>query len=175
MDYAIVMCFDKTTEIHFQDIIKAIADSGASHYMLDVKIPPHITLAYFIAENIERIIIELDKNISYFKMGEITWASLSAFVPYVLFAAPVLNEYLLNACIDINRLIEPLSLFGDNGNYLPYKWVPHTALAVQLDNDRLNKAFDIASRRFTAIKGKSSWLSLVKCNPYREIKAWKLR
>ena len=175
MDYAIIMCFDEDTEAYFNDIIRAISESGASAYMTDVKIPPHITVAYFRADKIEPIINELDEKISAFKEGEIKWVSLGAFVPNVLFAAPVMSEYLLNACAEMNRLIEPFSTPGDDGNYLPYNWVPHTSLAVRLDKEGLNKAFDMASQKFTPIKGKSRRLLLAECNPYREIKAWSLK
>ena len=175
MDYAIILCFDSDTDNYFQNIINSIADSGVSSYMTDKKIPPHITLAFFCTEKIDRVIDELDKRISDFKTGDITWASLGAFVPHALYSAPVLNEYLLNACINANHMVEPFSTVGDNGHYLPYQWVPHTSLAVQLDNERLKKAFYIASQQFTAINGKSNRLLLAECNPYTKIKSWDLK
>lgn len=172
MDYAIILRFDETTESVFNSIIKSIADSEASSYLIDVKIPPHITLALFCTDNVESITNELDKHIESFNAGDITWVSLGAFVPYALFAAPVLNEYLLSACINANNLINPFSIPGDNGRYLPYQWVPHTSLAVQLDNETLKKAFNTASKQFVATKGQANRLILVECNPYTEIKAW---
>jgi len=178
MDCAIVLRFDKDTEASFNNIIASIAASGVSSCMVDAKIPPHITVAGFSTDNANAIIEELDAHIACFMAGNIVWPSLGAFVPRVLFAAPVLNEYLLNACIDANRLIAPFSSIGDNGFYLPYQWVPHTTLATHLDNDGLKKAFELASRQFSFISGKSNRLVLVDCDAsstlYSEIKTWEV-
>lgn len=172
-----MLCFDQNTESHFSNIIASIADNGASSYMVDAKIPPHISIATFDTEKIEAIVSELDENISNFKIGIVIWVSLGTFVPNTLFAAPVMNEYLLNACININNIIKPFSTFGDMGHlYVPYNWVPHTTLAVKLNNDGLKRAFDIALQIFTPVKGKCEKLILVewKSNPYKVIKTWNL-
>ena len=174
IDYAIILCFDSDTESKFNRIIESIAGRGISSYMTDIKIPPHITLSCFRTENIETIVNKLDGCVPGFKPGNITWASLGAFVPNVLFAAPVLNEQLLNACININRLIKPFSTAGDNGHYLPYQWVPHTALAVKLSNGELKKAFDIVAEQFVPINGKSNRILIAECNPFKAIKIWNL-
>ena len=174
MDYAVVLYFDKETETYFHDIIVSIAESGASNYMIDNKVIPHITIADFHTENIDNVINALEKGISDFKQGDVIWASLSSFVPRVLFAAPVMNEYLLNACVAINRIIKPLAPHCGNGQYLPFQWVPHTTLASRLDSESLSMAFNIASQRFSAIKGQCNKISLIQCSPVQEIKTWDL-
>lgn len=176
MDYAFILCFDEKTELSFNTLIELIAESGVSQYMVDAKIPPHISLDCFSTDNIQPIVNALDEHIACFTAGGIVWPSLGMFVPNVLFAAPVLNEYLLNACININRLVQPLSTVGEKGFYLPYQWVPHTTLALQLDNDGLQKAIAIVSKQFSFITGRTNRLKLVayKFKPYKEIKTWDL-
>jgi len=174
LGYAFILCFDNDVESKFQNIIELIAESGISNYVTDTKIPPHISIAAFTTDNVDPIISKLDGHISDFKPGNIVWPSLGMFVPNVLFFAPVLNEYLLNACININRLIEPLSTVGERGMYLPYNWIPHTTLASKLDNDGLKKAIDITVKRFSFVAGKSNRLILVKSDPYEEIRTWDL-
>ena len=174
MDCAILLRFDRDTEASFNNIIEAIAAGGVGSYMVDAGIPPHITIAGFSTDQVEAIIEALDAHSPCFRAGNIVWPSLGAFVPRVLFAAPVLDEYLLNACIDANRLIKPFSTIGDNGFYQPYHWVPHTTLATHLDHDGLKKAFELASQQFTFINGRSIQLVLVDCDAsstqYSEIK-----
>ncbi|MCL2109582.1 MAG: hypothetical protein FWH20_09605 [Oscillospiraceae bacterium] len=174
MEYAIIMGFEKCIEDKFNTIIKSIFDNDISSYMTDNEIPPHITLALFNTDRIEKIITEIDKRISSFNTSGVAWASLGAFVPHTLFAAPVMNEYLQNANVDINSWIEPFSNPGDNGHYLPFQWVPHTSLAVKLNNNELKKAFEIATENFSFIYGKSNRLMLAECNPYRLLKTWEL-
>ena len=175
MEYVVMLCFDEHTESYFDDITKEIADGGASDYMADKKYPPHITIADFHTDDVGKIVNELDNNISGFAAGDVVWASLGAFVPRVLFASPVMNDYLLNACTNINRLLEPLVPHRGDGFYLPNQWVPHTTLASDLDKESLIKAFGIATEKFFAVKGKCVRLMLLQCRPYVEIKTWDLR
>ena len=174
MDYAVVLYFDKETESYFRDIIVSIAESEVSNYMIDSNVIPHITIADFHTENIDNVIDALEKSIYDFKLGDVIWASLSSFVPHVLFAAPVMNEYLLDTCVTINRIIKPLAPHCGNGQYLPFQWVPHTTLASRLDSKSLSMAFNIALQRFSAIKGKCNRISLLQCSPVQEIKTWDL-
>ena len=174
MDYAVVLYFDKETESYFRDVIVSIAESGVGNYMIENKVIPHITIADFHTENIDNIKNALEKCSSDFKPGDVIWASLGSFVPHVLFAAPVMNEYLLNSCVTINRIIKPLASHCGNGQYLPFQWVPHTTLASRLDSESLSMAFKIALQRFSATKGKCCKISLLQCSPVQEIKTWDL-
>lgn len=148
MDYAICLLFDTTTETAFTNIINAIADGGAGRFMADAKIPPHITISFFQTEQIEQIIQALNDNIQAIPAREVIWASIGAFIPQCIFAAPVMTEYLQSACVNANRLVSPFSQPGDGGHYLPDQWVPHTALSVKLTPEGLKTAFDIALRHF---------------------------
>jgi len=174
MDYAIILYFDEETESYFSNIIASIAESGASSYMVEAKVLPHITIADFHTENIDSIVSVLENNISDFSADDIIWASLGSFAPRVLFAAPVMNEYLQNANANINRLLKPLAAHCGYGQYLPFQWVPHTTLASHLDADSLNKAFNVAVQEFSTKKGKCNRLSLLQCNPVKEIRTWNL-
>ncbi|MCL2135974.1 MAG: hypothetical protein FWH40_00375 [Coriobacteriia bacterium] len=176
MDYTLMLCFEEAVESEFKSIVESIAQSGLSSYLVDVGVPPHLSLACFSTEDIEPIIDEMDKQTTMLKTGSIAWPALGFFTPHTLFAAAVLNEYLLNACIWANSIVEPFSTAGENGFYLPYNWIPHTSLAMQLDDDRLQKATAIAMRQFSFIRGKSNRLKLVayKYTPYQEIKTWNL-
>jgi len=103
MDYAIVLYFDKDTEDYFNKIINDIAYGGVNKYMVDVKIPPHITISFFHINEVDNIINLLDENYLSFPTDTITWVSLGAFIPNVLYAAPVLSKYLLEICDKANK------------------------------------------------------------------------
>lgn len=172
MDYAIILRFDSESERRLNGIINAIVQHGVNRYMLDTQIPPHVTIAYFETETITPILDVLSDYCDTCKPGDVYWASLGAFAPAVLFAAPVLSEYLLNACIETNRLTAPHAAPGDHGHYLPYQWVPHTALAVRLNQEELNRAFGAALQQFSAFGGTITGLTLAQCNPYKEVRTW---
>ena len=172
MDYAIILGFDKKTEDKFRDITEAIADSGVNRYMLDNKIPPHVTISCVCTEDVAPVIAALDRYCAKLKPGELFWPSLGSFAPSVLFAAPVLNEYLMNACIGVNKLVKKYAEIGDSGHYLPYQWVPHTTLAYKLNEAELKKAFEVAVQHFSAFGGKTNRLILAQCNPYKKLQTW---
>jgi 2'-5' RNA ligase len=174
MDYAVGLYFDHASEEKLSRLTQQIAQGGANTYMLDQKIPPHITLACICAEQPQSLIDCLDKNIAGFHQGDIFWASLGIFMPAALFAAPVMNEYLLDFNARVNHLLVPVGSVGENGYYLPNQWVPHAALAVKMNRDELKLALDAVIDSFSAFGGKAERLFLAQCNPYIELKTWNL-
>ncbi len=172
MDYFLILCFDDDTEKRFNALIQAIVQNGVNSYM--TKIPPHVTVSSFYADRPDTVRDAVDAKRSLFSTGDIFWASLGAFTPHTLFAAPVLNEYLQDFCVSMNGLISPLAEAGDYGHYLPYQWFPHTTLAAKLGEGELNKAFETAVRQFTPFGGRSNRLILAEGNPYKEIEVWDL-
>ena len=174
MEYAITLNFDAKTEASFNALVEQLTEAQPRNYMQEHNIPPHVTIAFFCTEHIEDVAQKLDANISLFPAGNVTWASLGAFVPKVLFAAPVLDDYLQNACVTANRLVEDITEVGDEGHYRPNQWVPHTALVCQANREELTKAFDIAARHFTPLSGTACRMILAQCSPYKELKTWAL-
>jgi hypothetical protein len=85
-----------------------------------------------------------------------------------------MTEYLQNACVNANRLVEPFSQPGDGGHYLPGHWVPHTALAAQLSHENLKTALDVAIQHFSFVQGHTARLVLAECNPFRAVSMWDL-
>ena len=175
MEYAITLNFDINTENTFNALVEQLTEAQPRNYMQEHKIPPHVTIAFFCTEHIEEVAQKIDANSSLFPAGNVAWASLGAFVPKVLFAAPVLDEYLQNACATANKLVENIAEVGDEGHYLPNQWVPHTALVCQATQEELTKAFDIATRHFTPLSGTAERMILAQCSPYKELKTWALQ
>lgn len=172
--YAIVLYFDDTTNKVIGNMIERAATLSGNNYMLDIGIPPHVTLGCFFSDdqaNLHERVESFAKGVAPF---EVTFHSIGAFEPYVLFASPVKDERLtrLNALLHeslLNRY-EP----AENANYLPDRWMPHCSLAVRLDEEQFAKAKAIESEidlPFTALVTK---IALAKCNPYNEIAIWKI-
>ena len=172
-EYAIILYFDGATKERFFELMHLTADACGNSYMLDQKIPPHITVCYFKADDYSAALELVNKKAITLKREIISWPSLGAFVPHTLFAAPTLNEYLLNRCADFNELLsERVSLVD---YYRPFKWIPHSTLATRLTAEQLNKAFEAVSLKFTHIEGAITALSFVRCEPFSEIMVWPLK
>lgn len=175
MDYAVVLYLDMEAEHKIQAIINKVVENGVNPYMVSTKIPPHITIGAFKStDHCSLLINRVDNDIEKFTAGQVFWASIGIFNPNVLYLAPVLNKYLQTSCEQINESLKDITEIGDNGHYLPYQWVPHTAIAVKLDDEELKNAFEIVQKEFQAFGGTANRLVLAQCNPYKEIKIWQL-
>ena len=173
-NYAVVLYFDEASHRRLSEMMEALVQCGVNAYMIDHQIPPHVTLSLFGCERIEPVIDRLEAHAATLAAGKIAWASLGAFVPRVLFAASVMSDYLLGLCRAVNDLLAPITIPGDEGHYLPNRWVPHAALAVRMTQPELSAAFEAASKRFAAFVGEANRLALVRCDPYTQIKTWHL-
>ncbi len=169
MDYAVVFYFDNTTEQRIQTLITDVAICTGNSYMTDVGIPPHLTIGMYRSDDEERIKSEFERCADEITCGEVFWASIGIFNPHVLFLAPVLNEYLQRSCELVNRAMSQIADVGDFGHYMPYQWVPHTAIAVKLTPEQLKIGFDVVQQQFTPIGSRVERLILARCNPFHQL------
>lgn len=166
MKYAITVYFDEETTGKIQKLTDSTALSCGNTYMKDTKIPPHISLCSFEAADEEKIIGQFRALDGQIKAGDVFFASIGAFNPYVLFIAPVMNEYLFNACDILNSAYSITSL---DMLYQPYNWVPHATIAYKLTDEQLKRAFCCLQGEFKAFGGRGTRLVLARCNPYFEL------
>lgn len=167
MEYAAVLRLDDKSAEQIQKITRYIAEYTHNDYMISNHIPPHITIAGFNADDAEINDIAADIASSLSKF-DIPIVSLGIFDPNVVFAAPVMNEGLLNACKTANQILQQKG-FKCNRIYTPYNWVPHISLAVKLDKASVKNAVNAALEKFQPVMATIEKLSVAVCNPYKEI------
>lgn len=168
MEYAVVLHFNDSSAEQIQKITEHIAVCSGNDYMISSHIPPHITVAGFCTDDDTDVIgIASDIAVSLGKF-DIPIASLGIFNPNVVFAAPVMNEGLLNACKTANHILQAKG-FVCNKIYTPYNWVPHISLAVKLNENSVQKAAKAALEKFQPVMATAKKLSIAVCNPYKEI------
>ena len=172
--YAIVLYFDDATNKTIGNLIERTAALSGNNYMLDIGIPPHVTLGCFFSDEQA----DLYEQVKSFAKGvtpfEVTFHSIGAFEPYVLFASPVKDECLsqLNASLHESLLddYEP----AENANYLPDRWMPHCSLVVKLDKEQFAKAQTIETEVKLPLSAQVVKIALAKCNPYSEVAVWEI-
>ena len=94
--YLISLYFDEKTSEKIKQYISQVAKKSNNTYMLDANVPPHITISAFDTDNLNPVINVLEEIIPKISQGNLTFASIGFFFPYVIFLQPVLNEYLHN-------------------------------------------------------------------------------
>lgn len=167
--YLISIYFDEKTEKLMQNYIKQVADKTGNLFMIDGKVPPHITIAAFESKD-ETIAMQVFQKCTQ-KMWQDTlqWVSVATFLPYVIYLAPVLNRYLHDL---VSICDEELGRYRDvkiSSKYRPFHWMPHTTIGKTLSQEQLQTAFQELTKQFAPFSGTVVRVGLAKTNPYREI------
>ena len=173
--YLISVYFDEKTDQCIRMYMKLIAKHTGNAKMLEGNVPPHITIAAFGASSEEEakdIFLNVSQNIS---SGTVQWVSIGTFFPGVIYAAPVLNEYLQGLSeIYSNELMKRENLTIEK-RYQPFCWFPHTTLGKHLNKEQLISAFSIMQNHFGPFSGKVTKIGLAKTNPYTNLEVINLK
>lgn len=180
MKYLISLYFDEKTNKQIMQYMKAVAEVTGNDYMLAHKVPPHITVSSFEAQEGPEspFIQELEERISRaledVKAGEVQWIGCGAFMSSVLYLTPVLNEYLQIMEARMYDCISREAKLKISKYYRPYEWLPHTTIGKKMSEEELCEAFRRVQCNFRVLQGKVVRVGLAKASPYEEIKDWKL-
>ena len=172
--YLVSLYFDDKASRKIQGFINKVAIKSGNNFMIDRKVPPHITIASFQATEENKIIEILDKGIKDIEIGIINWASIGVFKSSVIFLAPILNEYLHNLSVSIYESISLVENICISKYYMPFQWMPHTTIAKKLTREELMAAFQELEKNFTIFSGMVTRIALSKTNPYEDITVWEL-
>ncbi len=143
MLYAVGLNFDEETDNLILNIWKQLAETGLADYLHTSGNHPHITLGIFEDIDVEKVKYELESFTKSLDPFRLSFQQIGIFPsPKVaVFWGPVVTERLLEFH---SNLYKRLSEFGgqpDFDFYKPGHWVPHCALAMEID-DAL-KVFEI--------------------------------
>lgn len=172
--YLVSLYFDDKASRKIQGFINKVAIKSGNNFMIDRKVPPHITIASFQATEENKIIEILDKGIKDIEIGIINWASIGVFKSSVIFLAPILNEYLHNLSVNIYEGISLIENISISKYYLPFQWMPHTTIAKKLIREELILGFEELEKNFNIFSGEITKIALSKTNPYEDIIIWNL-
>ncbi len=182
--YLVSIYFDDKTSKWIQGYINNVASKTGNGFMVDNNVPPHITIGAFEVvnnsfkndktEQIEKVIKVLDSISGQFERGKLTWVSVAAFFPSVIYIAPVLNEYLYNMASLVNNCIKDIEDVEVNKLYRPFNWIPHTTVAKKLSKEEMQIGFKVLQNSFGVFSGEVVKIGVAKTNPYEDIISWDL-
>ena len=167
--YLISIYFDEQTDKIIRNYIRQVSVSTGNRFMIDNRIPPHITISAFETKNEEQVIHNLKEITKHMQTGFIQWATVGQFFPYVIYLAPVLSKYLHDLSDEIYSGLSNIENINFSPYYRPFQWFPHTTIGKQLAFDEMKKAFDVLQGTFAPFSGQVVRIGLAKTNPYTEI------
>lgn len=169
--YAVSLHFTEDVSKTIMNTVQEIATIIGISFILDNKIPPHITIgAFHAAKGKENQLLQLVDNFTKRqRAGQITFSALGDFNKKVLFLKPDKNDFLTQLNSDIHKLLLPSFEKGENGYYLPDIWFPHTTLATRLSQIQFQKALDIARKIRLPLKADINEIAVYQCSPFLEL------
>jgi len=176
MPYAIVLYLDHHSEDLVKGFWKQLAQNDISSEILDSGIRPHITLAIFeelYCQPCDNELARLAPKTAHLK---ILVSHLGVFPQpeMVLFLAPTPTSELLNFHKKIHSLlskdaIKPWEM------YQPGKWVPHCTLALNLDQNQLNKAISLCGEIELPLQMRATQIGAVQFKPVTDLFRYELK
>ena len=167
--YLISIYFDEKTNRKIQQYIDKVAEKTGNRYMEAASVPPHMTITAFETLDEDAAVEALQRAAEQIGRGEILWASVGQFFPYVLFLTPVLNRYLHNMSGVLYEEFSKIEGLRFSPHYLPFQWQPHTTIGKKLSKDEMKIAFEVMQSCFAVLEGEAVRIGLAKPNPHRDI------
>jgi 2'-5' RNA ligase len=166
--YLISAYFDKNTTKQLQRFINTVAEKTGNTYMLENNVPPHLTISSFETREPENVFSAF-YGLENVECGAVNIISIGEFKPYVLYAAPVLNEYLQKLAENVYEKISKTEGVAVSKCYRPYQWFPHITLGKKLDREQMIAAFKAMQIHFVPLNGQIVKLGLAQTNPHKDI------
>lgn len=172
--YLISAYFDDRANKILKRYIERIAASTGNTYMLDHNVPPHLTISSVEARSGEVLIPCVKRLENIIEAGQIQFVSVGMFFPYVMFVAPVLNEYLMDVSTKVYDALRGVPDVSVSRVYRPMQWMPHSTLGKKLDQEQMRKAFAAMQVGFQPFEAAVVKIGLADTNPHRDILSFRV-
>lgn len=175
--YAVSLHFSQKVNDIVISTLQAVADETGNRFMIDNKIPPHITIgAFHAAREEEAKLLQLVEDFAQGqKAGTVQFSEVDDFNGKVLFLKPEKNLFLSEINKDLHTLLLPAFEKAENGYYLPDIWFPHTTLATKLNQNQFSAAKEIAKKISLPLEAAIEELAVYQCSPFLELKKFELK
>lgn len=167
--YLISVYFDEKTNRILQRYMDQIAEKTGNTFMTCHHVPPHMTISAIEARNVEVLLAPFSKLQGTIEKGVIQFVSVGQLFPYVLYATPVLNDYLQGLSHQIYQSIKDIPETSISKYYQPMSWLPHVTLGKTLTKEQMQIAFAVMQDSFQPFEATVTEIGLAKVNPHEDI------
>ena len=170
--YLISLYFDTDTEEKIKTYMKETVKRTGNDAMIAGNVPPHVTISAFHSYK-EETALEIFRSVTTkVSAGRFYCASIGTFLPSVVFASPVINEYLQGAITTIYKEVICKEGVAADERYRPFCWMPHITIGKNLTKEQMQKAFAALQNQFAPFEGKVVKIGLAKTNPYTDLESY---
>lgn len=174
--YAVSLHFTPDVNEIITSAVNAIAEVTGNSFIIENKIPPHVTIgAFHAAKEDETKLIQIVEDFTKTqKAGAVRFTEIGNFNGKVLFLKPEKDGFLAQMNEELHTILLPEFEKAENGYYLPEIWFPHTTLATKLNKSQFEKAFKIAESINLPLETEINEIAVYQCSPFAELKRYKL-
>lgn len=195
--YLISVYFDDHANKILQRYIDEVAKATGNTFMIDHKVPPHMTISSIEAKSVDVLRpafeslaeklaftrtragnsslgnnVQGNSNQSNSNLGEsnkIQIVSVGQLLPYVLYATPVLNEMLQDLQEVVYDTFKDIEDTDISRFYQPYSWLPHITLGKKMDKEQMISAVKVMQEKFAPLEAIITKIGLAKVNPHEDV------
>ena len=170
--YAVSLHFTPDVNEIITSAVKAIAEVTGNNFIIENKIPPHVTIGAFHASKKEEAkLIQLVEEFSKSqKAGDVRFTEIGNFNGKVLFLKPEKDGFLAQINADLHTVLLPEFEKAENGYYMPEIWFPHTTLATRLNQSQFVKALNVTKSIKLPLETEINEIAIYQCSPFAELK-----
>lgn len=167
--YLISVYFDEKTNKILKRYIDKIADKTGNAFMKDHHVPPHMTISSVEAKSVDVLRSPFEMLQGKTKKGTVPFVSVGQLLPYVFYAAPVLNDYLQELSSQVYQLIKDIPETSVSRYYKSGSWLPHVTLGKTLSKEQMQIAFAVMQESFQLFEAAIIEIGLAKVNPHEDV------
>jgi len=170
MAYAVVIYFDKTSELPILNAWRELEKKNISQAISNPGIRPHITLAIYDSLNCiecEKEIKQLADNSGVLSINADHFGIFPHSSP-VIFIAPAPNCELMNFQKRIHQVLKN-NVGGSWEMYQSGNWVPHLTLAHDIEKENFPAALEICMKIQLPLELKITQIGVVKFEPVKQL------
>ena len=172
--YLISIYFDKKTNKTLQWYIDKIAEKTGNRFMIENRVPPHMTIAAIEARNVDILKPAFETLNGKLYSGSMKVVSVGQLFPYVMYATPVLNQELFELSEEVYSTFFDIPETKMSEYYKPFSWLPHITLGKTLDKVQMQKAFQAMQESFVPFTAQYNEIGISKVNPHEDVGRFKL-
>lgn len=174
MRYLVSLYFDESSNEKLNKYITQIAKKTENQYMLDKKIPPHLTIGMVECDDEQKAIQIVEGMVKQLKRGLIEAVAIGAFKPHVLYLSILHNGYLNQLSITANDYLDTYGINHPDSMYKPNNHLAHITLARKLNDEQMLQGFHYLLTHFEPFDIEVKQIGLAKCNPHEDIQIWEV-
>ncbi|QFJ55382.1 2'-5' RNA ligase family protein [Pseudobutyrivibrio xylanivorans] len=167
--YLISAYFDEKANKILSGYIDGVAKACGNNFMIDNNVPSHLTILSIEAKDEEAVVEKASAVMKTLSSGEILIPTLGQILPGVIYASPVINEYIMDLQVKLYEALKDMEEISFSKYYLPYSWMPHITLGKTLEPEQMKDAFTYLQKSFVPLEAKIVEIGVAKTNPHRDI------